>query len=444
MSWYSKVVWSEGLFLRPHHLQQSDRYLEHLIKSRVGSITPYPWGFYELEIDRDLAQQNKFGLRRAAGVFPDGIPFDLPADSPLPLPVTVPESAAGQPVWLLMPMASANSREVDGTEAESASRYVIGTETIIDSTSPLRIEEGIEVAHPRLSFEIRKTPKPGYVGLLVARILEVADKTIILDEKFAPPVLRLHAHPVPTGWLDRVIGWIDTKLEELARYASDPSAGGGLQSVDYFMLQTLNRAAPALKHLRRSKYVHPERLFVEFLKLAGELATFATRERRAREYGPYDHDNLEESFAPLVSDIQKYLNVDISRAIRLDITERAPNAFVAAVRDRNLFRNATFVLEVSARRSLTDIQTQFPALFKVGPNTKMNDIVHAHLPGIQLVHMPTPPPQIRAVSSHVYFYLDRTSPLWPEFSTASGIGMHFSGDWPELALDLWAVREDGR
>ena len=95
MSWYSKVVWSEGLFLRPHHLQQSDRYLEHLLESRVRHVTPYPWGFSALEIDRDLAQQSKFALRRAAGVMPDGTPFDIPADSPLPPPIEVPENAAG-------------------------------------------------------------------------------------------------------------------------------------------------------------------------------------------------------------------------------------------------------------------------------------------------------------------------------------------------------------
>ena len=35
MSWYSKVFWSEGLFLRPHHLQQNDRYVEHLLEKRV-------------------------------------------------------------------------------------------------------------------------------------------------------------------------------------------------------------------------------------------------------------------------------------------------------------------------------------------------------------------------------------------------------------------------
>ena len=42
MSWYSKVVWSEGLFLRPHHLQQNDRYLEHLVAARTRHATAYP------------------------------------------------------------------------------------------------------------------------------------------------------------------------------------------------------------------------------------------------------------------------------------------------------------------------------------------------------------------------------------------------------------------
>lgn len=442
MSWYSKVVWSEGLFLRPHHLQQNDRYLEHYVDTRVGRITPYPWGFYDFEIDHDVAQQNKFALRRAAGVLPDGTPFDLPGVSPLPAAITVPEKAAGKLVWLMMPQASANTREVDAAESQSAARYTVGTETYIDSTSSLRVEEDLDIAHPRLSYEIRDTEKPGFTGIPVARVVEVTDKAVVLDEKFAPPVLATLAHPVVAGWVDRVIGWVDTKLAELSRYAADPSSGGGLMGVDYFMLQMLNREIPVLRHMRGSKYIHPERLFEEFLRLAGELATYSSRERLASEYPDYDHNRLAEVFAPVLADIQRYLNVDVGRAIRLDITERSRNAFVAAVRDRNLFRDATFVLEVSADRVLTEIQHQFPAMFKVGPNTKMNEIVNAHLPGIPLVHIPTPPAQIRAISNHVYFYLDRKSPLWPEFSSASGIGMHFSGDWPELQLVLWAVRED--
>jgi len=445
MSWYSKVAWEEGLFLRPHHLQQNDRYLERLVENRVRNLTPYPWGFASLEIDRDLAQQSKFALRRAAGIMPDGTPFDVPADSPLPQAIDVPETAGNHIVWLSLPFAAPNSREVDETGADSASRFVKGAETFIDSTSSLRIEEEIDLAYPRLTFEIRKTAKSGYANLAAARIVEVRDKAIIFDEQFVPPLLTCSAHPVANGWIDRVVGWIDNKLEELARYATDPTAGGGLQSVDYFVLQLLNRHINVLKHFRYSGYVHPERLYEEFLRLAGELATFATAERRARQYPAYDHDDLENVFNPLLRDLQDFLSARLGRrAIRLEIIERAQNAFVSPIRDRSLFRNANFVLEVTSRRPLIEIQHQFPNLFKVGPNTKMNEIVHAHLPGVPLVHLPTPPPQIRAITDHVYFYLDRKSPLWAEFSAASSMGMHFSGDWPDLQLELWAVLEDRR
>jgi type VI secretion system protein ImpJ len=445
MSWYAKVNWSEGLFLRPHHLQQADRYVENLLESRTQHITPYPWGFALLEVDRDLAQQSKFALRRGAGVMPDGTVFDFPSDSPSPAPIEAPETAAGQLVWLAMPAKANNSREVAQDGVDAAARFFTGSETVIDSTSHLRIEEEIDVAYPRLAYEIRKTAKPGYVGLPIARIVEVHDRTIVFDEKFAPPLLVCAAHPTVEGWLDRVIGWIGNKLDELARYASDATAGGGLQSADYLMLQMLNREIPVLKHFRLSRYVHPERLYEEFLRIAGELATFATSERRAREYNAYNHDDLELTFAPVIRDIQDFLSARLDRrAIRLELIERAQNAYISTIKDRTLFRNATLVLEVSARRPLVEIQQQLPHFLKVGPNTKMNEIVHAHLPGINLVHLPTPPPQIRAISDHVYFYFDRTSPLWPEFSVASAIGMHFAGDWPELQMELWAIREDRR
>ena len=441
MSWYSKVAWSEGLFLRQHHLQQNDRYFEKLLENRTRHTSPYPWGFAQLEIDRDLAEQNKFGLRRASGIMQDGVAFDMPGSSPLPEPIDVPEGAEKQFIWLTMPTATANGREVDMIEAKSGSRYTREIETIIDAASSMHLEQEIEVAHPRMAFEIRKTPKSGFNCIKIARILEVRDKTIVLDETFAPPVLVLDAHPVVSGWVERVIGWVDTKLETLSRYAADPTSGGGLQTFDYFMLQLLNREVNVLKHYRGSKFVHPEMFYQEMLRLSGELWTFSPK-RLAPEYAAYDQDDLESIFTPVLADIQRLLSLDIGRAIRLDLVERAANAYLAAVTDRTLFRKATFVIEVSADKPLTQIQQQFPALCKVGPNTKMNEIVQTHLPGVEMVHMPTPPRQIRAVSDHVYFYLDKTSSLWPEFSVASSIGLHFAGEWPELELDLWAIMED--
>ena len=132
MSWNAKVHWTEGLFLRPHHFQQNDRYLENALESRTRHVTPYPWGFAALEIDRDLAQQSKFALRRAAGIMPDGGLFDFPGECPPPAPITTPETAAGQLIWLTMPARADNFREVSPELTENAARYVVGAETVIE------------------------------------------------------------------------------------------------------------------------------------------------------------------------------------------------------------------------------------------------------------------------------------------------------------------------
>ncbi len=131
MSWFSKVAWKEGLFLQPQHLQQSDRYLENLIRARTAVMTPYPWGLIELKIDRDLAQQGRIGLRTAVGIMPDGMPFDAPNSDSLPTPIAVPEDAAGMTVWLTLPDAAMNGQDVGGSGGTSAgTRYWIDTETV--------------------------------------------------------------------------------------------------------------------------------------------------------------------------------------------------------------------------------------------------------------------------------------------------------------------------
>jgi type VI secretion system protein ImpJ len=254
-------------------------------------------------------------------------------------------------------------------------------------------------------------------------------------------LLTISGHSVALGWLDRVIGWVETKLESLARYAADPSAAGGLQATDYFMLLCLNRQINVLRHLRASRYVHPERLYEELLRFSGELWTFDQDKRLAPPYDPYDHADLKASIEPVVRDIQRLLSRDVGRATRLELVQVRQNSYLAQVADRTLFRDATFVIEVESSRAMTLVQQQFPELCKVGPNTRMAEIVNNNLPGIDLVHIPTPPRQIRAVSRNVYFILEKNSPLWREFSTAPAIGMHFAGDWPDLKMELWAIVE---
>ena len=80
MNWENKVVWAEGLFLQPQHLQQQDRYFERLVRNSTMGLRPFAWGLTELSLDTDMLTLGKFAVRSAAGILPDGTPFNVPED----------------------------------------------------------------------------------------------------------------------------------------------------------------------------------------------------------------------------------------------------------------------------------------------------------------------------------------------------------------------------
>ena len=49
-----KVLWSEGLFLRPQHFQQQDRATEALLRGVLQASHLQPWGFRTLSLDAAL------------------------------------------------------------------------------------------------------------------------------------------------------------------------------------------------------------------------------------------------------------------------------------------------------------------------------------------------------------------------------------------------------
>ncbi len=84
MSWESKVLWTEGLFLQPHHFQQADRYSEALVAGLAQRLTPYGWGVSSLEIDDQALKVGQFRLKGCAGLTQDGAVFRIPQTDDLP------------------------------------------------------------------------------------------------------------------------------------------------------------------------------------------------------------------------------------------------------------------------------------------------------------------------------------------------------------------------
>ncbi|HYZ24796.1 MAG TPA: type VI secretion system baseplate subunit TssK, partial [Rhodopila sp.] len=134
MSAASRVVWSEGMFLRTQHLQQQDRWVESLARAARLGDRAYAWGFQEIELDQPLLPQGKVAIRRAVGVLPDGTAFACPDDCPCPEPIEVPAAGGPTTIYLALPVRVPGAAEIDlpGKEPTGA-RYLTYEAELRDS-----------------------------------------------------------------------------------------------------------------------------------------------------------------------------------------------------------------------------------------------------------------------------------------------------------------------
>src|SRR5512136_2513454 len=82
----SRVVWSEGMCLTPHHFQAQNRYFEDSIQFAASALCFQSYGFVGLGLDAEALRNGTLSIQHARGIFPDGLSFQMPDCDPLPPP----------------------------------------------------------------------------------------------------------------------------------------------------------------------------------------------------------------------------------------------------------------------------------------------------------------------------------------------------------------------
>jgi type VI secretion system protein ImpJ len=444
LNWDNRVIWSEGTFLQPQHLQQQDRYNESYVELRTRGLRPYPWGFVEVALDDTLLELGKVALRVARGVLPDGTPFDCPARDPLPSPLDVPPTLRDSLVTLVLPVRRPGVDEADlsaGT-ADSLARYTAGEMEVKDSNTSFDRTALLQVGRLRLQLLKEADVTAAYTGVGVARVVErQADNRTVLDRRYVPPMLDVAADPTLAGILRDVHGLLHQRGDALAERVTQPGPGGMAEFADFLWLQAVNRYEPAFAHLGNAFPLHPERLYAACLELAGELSTFTQPNHRPISYPIYRHDDLAGSFFPLVADIRRSLSMVLERnAIPIELHARAYGLRVALIPDAELRRTARFVLAAKAQLPAERLQASLPTLVKIGPGERIRDLVNLNLPGIALRSLPVAPRQIPYHAGFLYFELERGGELWAQTEQSGTLAMQIAGEFPGLELEFWALR----
>jgi type VI secretion system protein ImpJ len=444
MSWHNKIVWTEGLFLGPQHFQQQERYLEAYAHKRASPLTPFYWGFERYQIDHESLSLGKLVLSAATGVFQDGTPFDAPAQTPLPPPLTIREEHLEQNIYLALPVRTPHTEETTFNDnAASLARYTAVDEELRDANAIGLGPKLVQLAQLRLRLLPEKEVTDAWISLPIAKVSALhSDGGIALDQYLIPPVTDYGTSLLLTDWITKVHGLTQLRAQALSsRLTGEGKAEGAVEVADFMLLQMLNRYEPLLNHLLGVKESHPESIYQLLSGYAGELSTFVTSTRRPKEWPSYQHLNPYHSFKSLIDLLYVMLNeVLIRSAERIELQER-PHGVRLAVADATTLQSFSgLVLAVSANVSPEELAQRFPLQSKFGSSTQLPQLVRSHLPGISISALPVPPRQIPFSTGVVYYELNRVGPMWDNVLKHGGLGMYIAEVFPDLNIELWGIR----
>lgn len=315
----SRVVWSEGMYLSPHHFQTQARHFENALHFAASALRSAGWGLTALELDTEAITNGIVSVRLASGLLADGLVFDIPSSDPPPPTLDIRD--------LFSPVADAHivsltiSSRVSSTDefartlasATRRPRYVSEAHLVPDELNP---QDETQVDLGRRNFQLMlETEAPGdVVQLPLARVRRIGAGKFTYDTTFIPPILQVGASEYLITMLHRLC----VLMEEKATAAADVRAGDARSiadqfrkdAVNFWYLHTLYSNMPPLRHFLLTRTRHPEDLYVQMLQLAGGLSCFLPQ-ADVKALPSYDHEDLGECFDALDTRIRQWLHLMI-------------------------------------------------------------------------------------------------------------------------------------
>lgn len=443
MSNVDKVVWTEGMFLRPHHFQRAESHLKHQIRQRLTTQSPYQWGFESLQIDDKMVKQGIVSLVKASGVMPDGTYFEFDSQQQGPIPLKIDEEMIGQKVVLAIPRQRGGREEVIfKEEKDSLARYIAFEQDVADDNQIAVGNATVQFAHLRLTLMLEQDVTAEWAAMGLCIIREGKNGNALnVDDHFLPPVLNLFTFPQFQTLLRDFQGLLAQQSKQLSKRLSQSGRFNTSEMIEFSLLTLINRHLGLMAHLQQRPLMHPEELWMSWLPLAAELMTWSPQRTVTEKLPEYDHDNLAFCFHQLMFLLRQGLSLVMEEsAVQLKLIEKTHGLHIAAVNDLQMVTLYGFVIAVKANVPNELLQTHFPAQMKVAPVSKIRDLVHLQLPGLTLRAMPAAPPQIPWHAGYNYFEVEKGGELWQDMEKSGAFALHLAGEFPGLAMEFWAIR----
>jgi type VI secretion system protein ImpJ len=417
-----EVHWSEGMFLRPQHLQLFARQMAGSLGEVRRQAQPFYWGLARLEVAEDELETASFALRAFDAVLKDGTRVELTANlrlDPRDFSRQLDASDGRLPVWLGVPRlqeGEPNTVSPFGEGSGGDLRYRVEAVEVWDENeggAPQEVQ--VRKLNGRLFFG--DEDREGYECLPVA-VLERSSQgrnLPVLSERFIPPVIDVAAWPPLLTLAERVVNGVTAKFRFLraevaeGRMVLDTEASGGWQPV--LKLQILGSFLHVLRQLTSLPGVHPFQLYLELSRLAGELSIFEEDGAEALPVPLYDQDRLGECFRQLIYTVERLLEKILSGDfVRVDFQERDGH-LVAGLEPAWLAPGSQMYLCIESDLPEGEVPKRIRTA-KFGAPSDLPLLVQRRLFGLDIELLRRTPAGLPARPQYHYFSVAHEGPYW--------------------------------
>ena len=437
------VIWMKGTLLSPQHLQSQDRFLENTLQFQLDALTFAPYGFRRLSVNQEALASGLFALTEAAGIFSDGLLFDVPDADPAPAPRPLEDCFEADQktldLYLAIPHFRDRGLNVSHGASKGDTRYFSEVALLRDENTGLG-ERPIQVARKNFRILVQGEAQQHASVLRVARVERTAAGLYRLDPKFVPPLVDLAASDFLVSILRRLVEILAARSSQLAGTRRQKNLSladfGAADIANFWLLYTINSNFPLMQHLFETRRGHPEVLFQAMLSLAGSLTTFSST-IHLRDLPKYEHEELSFCFEDLDEKIRLLLDTVVpSNIVSLPLKPTQPSIYATALADDKYLRNTKMYLAVRAEMNEADLISKAPYLVKVCSANHIEHLVRQALPGVPLTHTPRPPSAIPVKLNYQYFSLSHTGVAWEAITRARNLAAYVPGDFPNPQLEL--------
>lgn len=414
-----KVVWCEGMVLRPHHFQQWDRYYEGLVAERFRTLDPFSWGVKSLTIDHDELATGRLRIRTCSLVMRDGLVVDIPYSDESPPSKMIsdcfPATAKRLGVYLGIPEEQPDGKtyELESKAEPQQTRYRTQDVRFVDATTG-DAQQPVSVAKKRLQLlfcEERSTGigivniPDGIEGVKIAELVRTQNGTITLDERYIPPLLWIAGSPTLESLVDGLINL----LEERRTTFSDDQRGTidliGTDLRKFALASAIFTHLPVLRHLRQVEGGSPESLYVTMIRLAGQLMLLAPP-GAAIELPQYQHKDLADTFHRLEKNIRLLVKGGMSGYTNIPLT-REGSHWEGKLQDAHLFASAQFYVSVETPADLSDdeVRRLVPREIRISAPCSREELLRQASCGVTLTYKSSPPEVLPRKAGAQYFQL---------------------------------------